>query len=685
MTFLEPARFLWLLLLPALAAVALFAGLRQRRNLHRFATPERLGPTLPSRSRARGWGRVVLLLGALGLTLVALADPRRGERERDVPPGDGLSVVFALDVSRSMLAQDVSPTRLDRAKQYVRELTRVLAEQEDDASVGLVAFAGAVKRVAPVTRNVGEVELALQATDVTTAGLGGSNLADAVQSAARSFVARRPGHKVVVMLTDGEENQSGEPAAAARSAFDDRGVRFFTLGLGSPDTGATIPLGEGRVMMHNGEPVRTTLDAAALKAIAAGGGGVYLPAETKRVDMDEVYRRVIRPRLRDADPDAATPYSTTVKAMIPRFGWLVWPALGLLLMERLAAGWPAPRRAARRAQGVSAALLMACVLPAMGQTISTDPRSAYNAAVAARDAGDDGAARAGFAEAALRGVGEVEARARYNLGRAAHAMALKALDPAPVEREAADSVSASPPEAAGPPVDPIPLLDEAVREYAAALGADPAFDDARANLEAAARLRAQLQQQRQQQQQEDPQQDQQPLDENPSESDPSEDAESQEQESSEGQEQDSSEGQEPEPQPSESGDPSEGDPESSGTDPNADPESESGTDSETVSESEAEATNGPSDATAGSERPEAAPETDSAPEGEPVGAEDASATPDEAGEQATAGAPGEAGERLLSRDEAMKLLQRIRDQDLQRRIEQYRRDARRQQRVEKDW
>ena len=461
MTFLEPDRFWWLWLVPVLAAVALFAGLRRRRNLNQFATPERLSATLPTRSRAKAATRAVLLLLCLALTLTALADPRRGEREREVPPGDGVSVVFALDVSRSMLAQDVSPNRLDRAKQYIRELTRVLAEREDDASVGLVAFAGAVKRIAPVTRNFNEVELALQATDVTTAGVGGSNLADAVQVAARSFVARRPGHKVVVMLTDGEENLSGEPAEAARAAFEERGVRFFPVGLGSPDTGATIPQGNGRVLIHDGEPVKTTLDAAALKAVAENGGGVYLPAETKRVDMDEVYRRVIRPRLnrasaeRASDPNAS---GAVVKGMIPRFDLWVWPALALLLAERLIAGWPA-RRPARVVAGL---LLFAVTLPATAQDQPPDPRSAYNAAVTAQIDGDVEAARAGFAEAAQRGVGTVESRARYNLGREAHESALAAIKQSaastagqtPTAVPGAGATAAAPPEDAAATADP---------------------------------------------------------------------------------------------------------------------------------------------------------------------------------------------------------------------------------------
>ena len=511
MTFLEPDRFWWLWLVPALAAVTLVAGLRLQRNLHRFATPERLGATLPTRSRTKAASRAVLLLLCLALTLTALADPRRGEREREVPPGDGVSVVFALDVSRSMLAQDVSPNRLDRAKQYIRELTQVLAEREDDASVGLVAFAGAVKRIAPVTRNFNEVELALQATDVTSAGGGRIQPGRRGAGRRRSFVARRPGHKVVVMLTDGEENLSGEPAEAARAAFDERGVRFFPVGLGSPETGATIPQGNGRVLIHDGEPVKTTLDAAALKAVAENGGGVYLPAETKRVDMDEVYRRVIRPRLnaasaeRASDPNAA---GTAVKGMIPRFDLWVWPALALLLIERLIAGWPA-----RRYAGVAAAMLLVVVtLPASAQNNAPDPRSAYNAAVAAQSDGDVEAARAGFAEAAQRGVGVVESRARYNLGREAHESALASVTQA-AGQAAAPAGSATPAAASGSPAstaDPLALLDKAIREYAAALGADPGFDDARANLEAAARLRQQLQDQQEQQQQEEEQEQQDP-------------------------------------------------------------------------------------------------------------------------------------------------------------------------------
>ena len=677
MTFLEPTRFIWLLTVPALGVLALVMGLRHRRNLRRFATPERLGVTLPARSRGRQAGRTLLLLACLGLTLVALADPRRGEREREIPPGDGVSVVFALDVSRSMLAQDVSPTRLDRAKQYILELTRVLTQREDDASVGLVAFAGAVKRVTPVTRNVNELELALQATDVTSAGVGGSNLADAVQVAARSFVERRPGHKVVVMLTDGEENLSGEPAAAARAAFEQRGVRFFPLGLGSPDTGATIPLGNGRVLSHEGEAVQTTLDAAVLRTVAQNGGGVYLPAETKRADMDEIYRRVIRPRLNDHEDAAAVAAAsgTTVKTMIPRFGWWVWPALVLLLLERAVAGWPARR------VGGTLAVVGVCLWGAGAQAQSPEqplaPGAAYNAAVAALADDDAERARSGFADAARRGVGVVEARARYNLGRDAHMRALAALAaaaPAPTPQPATAPSAAAPADQ-----NPLPLLDQAVREYAAALGADPGFDDARANLEAAARLAAQLRQQQEQEpQRQEPSDDQQPSDDQEQESQEQEqesDNQSSEDQSSDDQGTQGRGSQESDQDPQQ-GEPSDGE-------PDQDPAQE--TEGEEDESGQADDQN-QTDATAGSDAPE--PATD--PTEEPDQEQENQETEEQLGDADTepaalAGEPGEGEPQELSPDEAMKLLQRIRDQDLQRRITQYRREAQRQQRVEKDW
>ncbi len=679
MTFLEPHRLFWLVLLPALAVVVAVAGVRHRRNLHRFATPERLSVTLPTRSKTRAVARVVLLLACLGLTLVALADPRRGEREREVPPSDSVSVVFALDVSRSMLAQDVSPTRLDRAKQYVREFVGVLNEQEDDASVGLVAFAGAVKRVTPLTRNTNELELALQATDTTSAGVGGSNLADAVQVAARSFVERRPGHKVVVMLTDGEENHSGEPASAARAAFEGRGVRFFPLGLGSPDTGATIPIGNGQVMTHAGQPVKTTLDAAALMAVAEDGGGVYIPAQTKRADMAQVYRRVIRPRL-SATQDAAQQGGDgpTVKTMIPRFGWLAWPALVLLLVERLIAGWPVPRRGVGRAAAV---LVVFAAVPTLAQEAPVDPLTAYNTAVAAQQSGDLDQALEGFAHAAQRGTGQVEARARYNLGRAVHGQAIAALHKpeVPSEKPSADATGPATPQA-----DPLSLLDQAVREYAAALGADPAFDDARANLEAAARLRAKLRQQREEQkQQQDAQQDQQ-------QAPPEQDGEESEDQTS----QDS--GQMPEGAPLDGGGELPGEAGESNTEQegeNSETSSQEGSSSEAQPDdssqdsppSESETPGEPGDTDGGSEAadPASAQDPDVGEGDNPALSEGQSPSPD--------GQAGEAGQALqgepqnLSPDEAMKLLQRIRDQDLQRRITQYRREAQRQQAVEKDW
>ncbi len=643
------------------------AAWRHRGALHRFASPDRLADVLPDRSGAKRWARALLVLIALTLILVALADPRQGERNRDVPPSDTVSVVFALDVSRSMLAQDVSPNRLDRSKQYIRDFIAALASQEDDASVGLVAFAGGVKRVAPVTRNAREFELALQATDPTTVPRGGSNLAQAVEIAARSFVDRRPGHKVVVMLTDGE-NLSGEPIDAARAAFESRGVRFFPVGLGDPNTGSPLPAGPGQVVMHAGKPVESKLDADVLKKLAQAGGGLYVPAETKRADMAELYRRVIRPRLnatedRDAAASGASGASrtsgasATVKTMIPRFGRLAWPALVLLLIERLLAGGLFTRVKSR---GVAMAVVaIAMAWPAGAQTPMSvmpaeDPLAIYNAAVAAYDAGDTQAATQGFTQAALRGRGAVEARSRYNLGRVSHEAAIEALE--------SDSKSAQ------------DMLDVALREYAAALAVDPSFADARANLEAAARLREQLKEQAsQEEEQEEEEQDPKSQDGEDGEEGEDDQAQKEDQKSGEQEGQEGQDGKPNESQDQESQD-------------NASDEQEEGSESESDSENQ-------EDATAGSDSPEAqetpeSPET-SDDEGEDPAQEQTDAPKEDSGnnsENAEPSSEPQEGQALtLTPEEAQKLLQRIRDQDLKRRIEQYRRAAREQERVEKDW
>ncbi len=306
----------------AVAVVALGAGLWRRRALRRFAA-ERLLPSLAGPGRtARGMIAAVLLTAATLAVALGLADPRWGKKPTEVRQR-GIDIVFALDVSRSMQARDATPYRLARASQYI---TDMLDELGGDR-VALVCFGGSARQIVPLTTNYSDVKMALQEVGPHTVTRGGSSLADALDTAAASFVDETADHKAIVLLTDGEDHGS-DPADVAREILRDTGIRVFTVGLGDPN-GSTIPTGKGRVLTYNGQPVVSKMQGKTLEDIALAGGGAYIPAGVKTVDMPAVYRQHI----------GVIPQREYRKAMldryIPRYQWLIGPAVALLLAEML--------------------------------------------------------------------------------------------------------------------------------------------------------------------------------------------------------------------------------------------------------------------------------------------------------------------------------------------------------------
>jgi Ca-activated chloride channel family protein len=272
--FGEPM-WLWaLLLVPVLAGLFVFAQARRNSLLARMVAPrlrERLagGVNLPMRAI-----RACLVLAAVALVIVALAKPRSGYLAREIK-AQGRDVIFAVDVSRSMLATDVNPTRLTRAKLLCQDLMRLLREDR----LGVVAFAGSAFLQAPLTLDYSAVLSSIEELDTTIIPRGGSNIAAAIRTAIEAFGKAEGMTRALVILTDGEELDA-DGVAAAKSAAE-AGVRIFTVGIGSRE-GSLIPIqqenGQGDfVRDEKGQPVQSKLDEKRLTEIAEAAGGFYAP------------------------------------------------------------------------------------------------------------------------------------------------------------------------------------------------------------------------------------------------------------------------------------------------------------------------------------------------------------------------------------------------------------------------
>ncbi|QDU89711.1 von Willebrand factor type A domain protein [Pirellulimonas nuda] len=330
----NPAQLVWLWL-PVLSLAAIgYAAQARRRARRRFATANLVGRALPTSGGRRAVVGAVLVTAAMALMALALVDVRWGRVSREVPQR-GIEVMFVLDVSRSMLAEDASPNRLVRAKQQIKDAVDEMAGDR----VGLVVFAGDAKRQIPLTTHYDDFKQALDAVGPHSVLRGGSRLAGAIEAASQSFVTKLNAHKAMVIFTDGEDQES-DPVAVARQANRDTGVRVFTVGLGDMDQGARIPLASdrgGAYLQHAGEPVWSKLHGDILRQVAVETGGAYIPAGTKQVNMADVYHGYI------ADVEQTEFETATIDQYEARFQWLLVPALGLLLCEVAVAAWPTRR------------------------------------------------------------------------------------------------------------------------------------------------------------------------------------------------------------------------------------------------------------------------------------------------------------------------------------------------------
>ena len=282
MLYFADIQYLWLLLLVPLfpVAYAIFRKMRRRRmeKLGDKALMERL---MPSWSRSRGWWQVSFFSLGFAFFVIGLSRPLIGAKLKEHET-KGAEVVIALDVSNSMLAQDYSPNRLERAKLAI---ARIVDKLRDDR-IGLVVFAGGAYVQLPVTTDYVSAKMFLNSISTESVPVQGTALGEAINTSARSFSAQSEKSRAIIVITDGE-NHEDDPVGAARNAAE-MGIRVFTIGVGSPE-GKPIPLKErGLLKDRNGEIVVTRLDEDILKQVAEVGGGAYVRAGNSEFGLNPI-------------------------------------------------------------------------------------------------------------------------------------------------------------------------------------------------------------------------------------------------------------------------------------------------------------------------------------------------------------------------------------------------------------
>ena len=267
--FEEPT---YLYLLAALPLIAILRWVLERKQLKRlklFGDPTLLRHLMPDVSKMRPVVKFWMLLAAMALIIVMMARPQMGTRISH-EKRTGIESIIAMDISNSMLAEDVTPSRLDRTKMMVENLV----DNFTDDKIGLIVFAGDAFVQLPITSDYVSAKMFLSEIEPSLIATQGTDIATAINMAANSFTQQQGVGKAIIVITDGEDHEGG--ALEAAKAAKKKGMRVYVLGVGS-DKDAPIPLGNGDYMKdRTGNTVMTKLNEEMCRQIAEAGGGAYI-------------------------------------------------------------------------------------------------------------------------------------------------------------------------------------------------------------------------------------------------------------------------------------------------------------------------------------------------------------------------------------------------------------------------
>ena len=268
--FETPEYLYLLLLLPALAVAHYLWAFRKRRNLRKYGDPALLKLFMPDVSRLRTELKFCFLQLSLLFLIIALARPQYGTRV-DTRKRSGIEAIIAMDVSNSMLAEDVRPNRLEKAKMMVSNLV----DNMTDDKIGLIVYAGQAFVQLPITSDYVSAKMFLETISPSMIEMQGTDIATAISLASNSFTSQEGVSRAIFVITDGEDNEGGAVEAAKAAA--QKGIHVYMLGVGAPG-GAPIPIpGTGQYIIDNeGNTVISRLNEDMCREIANAGNGNYI-------------------------------------------------------------------------------------------------------------------------------------------------------------------------------------------------------------------------------------------------------------------------------------------------------------------------------------------------------------------------------------------------------------------------
>lgn len=322
--FEHPIYLYLLVLIPVLAFIHLFLVNRRKKALQEFGNSDLLDDLMPNVSFKRPSIKFYFLILAFIIMILAIAGPQFGSKLQTVKR-KGIELIIALDVSNSMMAQDIEPNRLERAK---RAISRLVDKLHNDR-VGFIVFAGEAYVQLPITTDYPSAKMFLSSITTDAIGTQGTAIGAAINKGINSFTSDENVNRAIIVITDGE-NHEDDPVAAAKLAAD-KGIKVYTVGMGL-SKGAPIPSLSGRsndfMKDKNGNVVISKLDEATLQEVAITGNGAYIPANNIRNGINNLMEELGELEKSELEAKVITDYDE-------QYQWFIGIALLLILVEFL--------------------------------------------------------------------------------------------------------------------------------------------------------------------------------------------------------------------------------------------------------------------------------------------------------------------------------------------------------------
>lgn len=320
----EKIYFYLLIIIPVIVILFLLVLIWKKSTRKKFANTELLKRLTPNRSSNKGVIKLIVLILGLALLIVGLVNPKIGTKLETVKR-EGVDIVFAVDVSKSMLAEDIAPNRIEKAKRLVSEIINQLASDR----IGIIAYAGQAYPQLPITTDYSAAKMFLQGMNTDMLTSQGTAIDQAIELATTYYDDAEQTNRVLFIISDGEDHSEGSTLDAVEDAIDE-GITIYTIGVGK-EKGAPIPIKRNGILEslkkdNQGETVITKLNKEVLIDIASEGNGQYIDGSNTDAAVEIIKNELLQMDKKEFEAKQFAEYKD-------QFQWFIGAALLLLFLD----------------------------------------------------------------------------------------------------------------------------------------------------------------------------------------------------------------------------------------------------------------------------------------------------------------------------------------------------------------